>query len=103
MAKPKLRKLITTEVRGIEYRSDVRWMRELKPKTRLHIEREPDNSFDSHAVRVHSPGPHHLGYLPREIAPIISKLLQLGFPIHARVVEVVPRAAWLKIDVWLLF
>ncbi len=43
----------------------------------LALEREPENRFDPFAVKVLNNG-HHVGYLPRHIAPLIGKIMVDG-------------------------
>jgi hypothetical protein len=52
-------------------------------RSKIELEREPDNEHDSNAIKVNLPvrrGAHilHLGYVPKELAAKIAPLMDLG-------------------------
>jgi len=54
---------------------------------KLSLEPEPDNDYDSHAVRViHDPTQIHIGYLARENNYEVFKALERGEPLNVRIV-----------------
>lgn len=50
-----------------------------QPGTELELRREPDNTYDRHAIAMHSQRTSaHLGYVPRHIAAELAPLLDSG-------------------------
>ena len=57
-------------------------------KTIIFLEREPKNKFDRNAIKVivgtnYSANRYHVGYISKELAKILSALLDRGFNIKA--------------------
>lgn len=48
------------------------------PRDEILFEREPDNEHDKNAVRVHAGRNYCIGYVPREDAEAMAKLLDSG-------------------------
>ena len=57
---------------------------ELRPGDRLELVREPDNPYDSNAIRIEWRG-RKLGYLPRRDNPAVARQLDRGAALEARV------------------
>lgn len=62
---------------------------EVKPGDELTLVREPDNPYDRNAVRVEWRS-FKLGYVPRSQNETVSRLLDGGTPLAARVSKVQP-------------
>jgi hypothetical protein len=60
-------------VAGIGHRPDAAQDPILSPGRPVRLEREPDNSYDSHAIRVMTPRGQHLGYIPRRDAEALAE------------------------------
>ena len=58
--------------------------RDMKPGDRLELVREPENPYDSGAIRVEWRG-HKLGYVPRRDNAAVARQLDRGAPLEARV------------------
>ena len=58
--------------------------RDMKAGDRLELVREPENPYDSGAIRVEWRG-HKLGYVPRRENAAVARQLDRGAPIEARV------------------
>ncbi len=65
------------------YEASAVW-RELKTGDRLELVREPENLYDSNAIRVEWRG-RKLGYLPRRDNPAVARQLDRGAALEARV------------------
>ncbi len=59
------------------------WL-EMSAGDRLELVREPENSYDSNAIRVEWRG-RKLGYLPRRDNPAVARQLDRGAALEARV------------------
>ena len=68
------------------YEAKAVW-REVKPGDPPQLVREPDNPYDRNAVRVEWRG-RKLGYLPRSDNGAVSRQLDYGAPLAARVARV---------------
>ncbi|MDR0528735.1 MAG: HIRAN domain-containing protein [Zoogloeaceae bacterium] len=72
----------------------------------LTLIREPENSFDSHAVRVEWRG-FFLGYVPRRENRAIASALDRGLKLEARISRLRPEASdpWqrLEFEIWARF
>ena len=49
----------------------------------VHLQWEPDNPYDPHAVAVFGPSGKQLGYLHRSLAYSISQMIEARYAIHA--------------------
>ena len=58
--------------------------RDMKPGDRLELVREPENPYDSGAIRVEWRGVK-LGYVPRRDNAAVARQLDRGTPLEARV------------------
>ncbi len=73
---------------------------------RIHLEREPDNPHDSHAIRVDDHAFHPAGHLPRRVADWLAPLIDAGKVQVEGAVNGVdrtrqPSRAYLKLDLHL--
>ncbi len=71
-------------VAGYRYHEGKKVWKDLRIGDPLDLVREPDNPFDSNAVRVDWQG-HKLGYVPRLDNDGVSRQLDLGAPLQARI------------------
>ena len=69
---------------GSQYHSVASVRDELRPGDQLSLIREPDNRFDRNAVRVDWKG-HKLGYVPRAENRAVSRALDAGEKLEARI------------------
>lgn len=71
-------------VAGYRYHDGKKVWKDLRVGDALDLVREPDNPFDPNAVRVDWQG-HQLGYVPRLDNEGVSRQLDLGAPLQARI------------------
>jgi hypothetical protein len=65
----------------------------------LSLQREPDNPYDTHAIRVEWRG-HKLGYLPRAENRALAAEMDRGIPMAARISALKKgRSAWQRVRV----
>lgn len=69
---------------------------ELLPETMLRMVRCPDNEHDRYAIAIYYKE-NRLGYVPRELNLVISRLMDAGKEFYARVVEVKQLNEWTRI------
>ena len=69
---------------------------ELLPETMLRMVCCPDNEHDRHAIAIYYKE-NCLGYVPRELNLVISRLMDAGKEFYARVVEVKQLNEWTRI------
>jgi hypothetical protein len=50
----------------------------LKQGDQLILEREPNNEFDSNAIKVLSFLGYHIGYVPKHVAPTLAQFMDEG-------------------------
>lgn len=55
---------------------------EVKENDKLKLEAEPDNPFDSNAIKVLSPQGHQIGYLSKEMAEKVKPAVNSQTEIH---------------------
>lgn len=63
----------------------IKGMRQLK-SVKLEMIREPENPFDSNAIRVETEG-HYLGYIPKWEAGILADKIDAGFKFDISVIR----------------
>ena len=74
-----------TYIVGAHYRVGAREaIAELRAEEALTLRREPLNPHDRNAVAVFDACGQQLGYVPRQDAPTVAKVMDLGLPIIAR-------------------
>ncbi len=71
-------------VAGYRYHEGKKVWKDLSVGDALELIREPDNPYDSRAVRVDWRG-HKLGYVPRLDNEGVSRQLDFGVPLQARI------------------
>ena len=69
---------------------------ELLPETMLRMVRCPDNEHDRYAIAIYYKE-NRIGYVPRELNLVISRLMDAGKEFYARVVEVKQLNEWIRI------
>jgi len=69
---------------GFQYHQAPEIWREMRIGDALRLEREPDNPWDGHAVRVEWQG-HKLGYVPRTQNAALAWAMDRGEVLNARV------------------
>lgn len=74
-------------VAGISHHADAAQDPALFPGRPARLEREPDNRYDSRAVRVVTPRGQLLGYIPRRDAEALAEWASL----HAVILRWIPR------------
>jgi len=62
-----------TNVVGMKYINGMQWTKRLKEGDEIVLIREPDNKYDSNAIKVCSLQEHQIGYIPKNTAKQISK------------------------------
>lgn len=75
---------------GFRHHEGPRLFHLLPPGEPLELEREPDNPYDSNAVRVEWRG-HKLGYVPRTQNSALAWAMDRGETLDARVAQRTPR------------
>jgi hypothetical protein len=75
---------------GFRYHEAPRLFERLRSGEPLELAREPDNPYDSNAVRVDWRG-HKLGYVPRTHNAALAWAMDRGEALDARVVQRAPR------------
>ena len=75
----------------------------IKPGLQLTLRREPSNEYDGQAISVLLPSGERIGYIPQKHNPVISRLMDAGKLIFARVTESELKGNWLhaRMDVFL--
>jgi hypothetical protein len=73
-------------VHGFRYYDGKAVWKEMKAHDLLSLVREPDNPYDSKAVRVEWQG-HKLGYVPRDDNVDLARLMDNGNRIEARITQ----------------
>jgi hypothetical protein len=74
---------VVVKVAGAQRQADLLNSDAAAPGAHLTLEADPENEFDSHAVRVLAEGRQHLGFVERGFAEQVSGLLQEGFDLGA--------------------
>lgn len=72
---------LQTVVRGAHLHDYKDRMGTLKFGTSLVLRPEPNNEYDPNAVLVLTKSGAKIGYIPREQAPYVQKILNAGFPV----------------------
>jgi len=65
--------VIETEIVGMQY-----YEATVRPGEKIHLEREPENPYDRHAIRVENASFQPVGHLPRKVAAWLAPLLDAG-------------------------
>ena len=98
--------LLSTHIAGAHHHDYKGALAQLTHGTVLMLVREPDNPYDKNAVRIEtdaldSPSTpvRKVGYIPATQAPMIGRMLALGFPVRASVDVVEPAKQLVLIEV----
>ncbi len=81
--------LLETFVAGTSYINDRSVFNGLKPGDVLPLKRE-NNKFDEKAILVLSPTKKKIGYIPERDNPILSRLMDAGKKLNARITKYCP-------------
>jgi hypothetical protein len=76
---------------------------DIQPGLPLTLRREPANEHDEQAIAVLLPSGERIGYIPQKHNPVISRLMDAGKLIFAKVTEAELKGNWLhaRIDIFL--
>ena len=74
-------------VRGVTFENRQEIIAELSENTPLELSPEPSNPYDSNAVAILFEG-KKIGYVPKEYAGYISKLLKRGEKLYIAVIKI---------------
>ena len=78
--------LIGTAVAGTKYQENIgEKCKDLELGERLTLVREPNNPYDERAIAVHTSMGDKLGYVPRAVNLILSRLMDAGHELYALV------------------
>lgn len=72
---------------------------QLQEGDRLVFYREPENEYDSQAIRIETLRQEKIGYVPRLDNVIFSRLMDAGKVLFAKVIEKETRGNWEKISI----
>lgn len=89
--------VLEAHVAGVPYYDFADGELPLDPGSRLQLRREPDNPHDERAIELYTLDGHKLGYVPRRRNPMLSRLMDAGFKMSARL-EVVKTPARCGVD-----
>lgn len=70
---------------------------QIVPGTLLKMVRRPKNIYDEKAIALFM-GADQIGYVPRTLNLIISRLMDAGKEFYAKVTEVTERGEWVRIE-----
>lgn len=80
---------IEFEVAGTSHRDDIeKWKNLLKVNDNLLLEKEPENQYDSYAIKIIYENNHkqyHIGYVPRYYAKDLTKMLNDNVEYSAKI------------------
>ena len=80
---------IEFDVAGTSHRDDIEKCKKiLKVNDNLYLEREPDNRYDSNAIKViytNNNTKYHIGYVPRYYSKELTQLLKSGIEYSAQI------------------
>lgn len=81
-------RVITTRIVGVSFENRQETIAKLHEGDRLWLEREPENRFDSNAIKVLRNNSEQIGFLNRFLAQAIAPYLDaLGHPLRAKVLH----------------
>lgn len=72
---------------------------QLQVGDRLVFYREPENEYDSQAIRIETLRQERIGYVPQQDNVIFSRLMDSGKVLFAKVIEKEKRGNWVKISI----
>ena len=97
--------LLECLVAGTSHREGLRAFEpSLQPGQALALQRESDSAYDDWAVRVLTAGSDAfwLGYLPEGHNETVARMLDAGYPIHARLTHKAWEEEWLHLEIEVL-
>ncbi len=65
----------------------------------LQLKREPDNKYDSMAIRVETDSGERIGWIPQKYNEVLSRLMDAGKLLYAKVIHKEMEGRWLNIRV----
>lgn len=71
----------------------------LEEGERLNFVREPENVYDSQAIRIETEDGVKLGYVPKRDNPIFARLMDAGQILYGRITDYSFKNRWLKINI----
>ena len=71
----------------------------LKPGGLLPFLREPANTFDTLAIRIHDEAGHTLGWVPKEKNEVLARLMDAGKLLFGRLERKSWVGGWLKLEI----
>ena len=85
--------VLSFRVAGVSFRNEdgtdrQHIIKQLRSGSSLRLVREPSNSYDSNAVRVMNSTEEQVGYVPKDLAPLISGKLDCGEVLVGKAVEI---------------
>ena len=69
----------------------------LESGTKLEFQRDPENRFDSNAIKVFLPGKGRIGFVPVDCNQIIARLMDGGKHVFGEVTELDHFGCWIRI------
>jgi len=79
-------RIISTRVVGVSFDNRQEVIARLQEGDRIWLEREPENFYDSNAVRVCRSNGQQIGYLNRQLAASLAPFFDAyGYPVKAKV------------------
>lgn len=96
-------KILETRIAGYAYYEGERCLTNIRPGDQLELRRQPRNRYDMQAIEVYWDG-QKVGYVPRMNNAALSKLMDKGEVVQARVSCVDKRQNWepvgFDVEVW---
>ncbi len=92
--------LLDSQVVGIGYVDDIESRTEaLLPSSILEFRREPSNEYDEHAIMILNDKGEKIGYVPHKDNLVLSRLMDAGKMLFAKVKEKNDHSGWLRISI----
>lgn len=97
--------LLTCHIAGTTHRNLHDLAPLLMPDDVFVLRREPENQHDEAAIAVFDERANHIGYIPRKKNEVLSRLLDAGIPLYARLLtkeklDVKTKSGdWLRLDI----
>ena len=92
--------LIESYVAGTGFVENIRKKtRSVVPGSSLVLRREPANRYDDRAIQVLTGKGVRIGYVPRSVNPILSRLMDAGKILFAKVTDKNWNEEWLSLDI----
>ncbi len=92
--------LLKTKVAGTTHVENIKEIsQKLFEGSLLTFYRETKNEYDNNAIAIHTQDNNKIGYVPKDKNDIISKLLDGGKNIYAKISDMEWKGNWLKINI----